>query len=837
MRINKNRYLIILLSLLMLINTFSFVIADSNLDIDYIQDGNEVKVNIKGDRNRPVSMTIKDESRYYYIDQGFTDDTGNASFNTILNKGETYNCKVNIDGNIADKNIIMEVDSDPGTDPDPDKKNIASLYIKGYTEVILNKSDIDIMSGESVLDFTTRLLDANKIDYKIRSGYISSIDGQAEFDKGSGSGWMFSVNGKYPNVGAEVIKVKSEDNIEWLYTYDLGEDIGGSASSSNQPTIDVEGIKNNETFKASKVTFKVNAKSTQSSIRGERADVTVKLNGKTIISKNDTYTIILEKGENILEIRAIDSKRNRRDVTYNLIYKAPEKELGEPEQLDDVIKKLYKDGGSISSWAYKDVNKATLKGFVNGIDGNFMPKKNITRAEFTKIVVNILGLDINTSKELKFDDVNSNDWFYPYVNAAFKAGIVKGDASNFNPNESLTREQMAVIISRGLNLEYQKSDTEIKDLDKVSSWAKEDVETVVALELMLGNEGKFDPKSHATREMAMVVAMRGYEAKSDNVKESVEEDVRYLNIEEQIQNTAKFLQRSVKNPEISSVGGEWIILGLSRSGIEVAQDYYDNYYKNVENTLKEKQGELHRVKYTEYDRVILALTSIGKDVKNVAGYDLIKPLADFNTLIKQGINGPIFALIALDSKDYEIPIEKSIRVQTTRDMLVDLIIGREIKGGGWALDKDANYSEPDTTAMAIQGLTPYYSTNSDVKVAVDRAIKWLSDSQGKDGGYSTWDAVNSESIAQVIVALTGMGIDPYNDERFIKNENSLMSALLDFSADEGGFYHLKVGEKGRGGLKPGEVDIMATEQAMYALSAYNRFINGENRLYDMTDVK
>ena len=101
------------------------------------------------------------------------------------------------------------------------------------------------------------------------------------------------------------------------------------------------------------------------------------------------------------------------------------------------------------------------------------------------------------------------------------------------------------------------------------------------------------------------------------------------------------MQKTITDPIVASVGGEWTVFGLARSGLNIPKEYFEKYYANVEKTLKEKSGILHRIKYTEYDRVILALTAIGKDVKNVAGYDLTKPLADFNTLIKQGINGPI----------------------------------------------------------------------------------------------------------------------------------------------------------------------------------------------------
>lgn len=315
--------------------------------------------------------------------------------------------------------------------------------------------------------------------------------------------------------------------------------------------------------------------------------------------------------------------------------------------------------------------------------------------------------------------------------------------------------------------------------------------------------------------------MIGYAANFEPTKKASKDVTSY------IVKTAAYMQRNIKNPTISSTGGEWTILGLARSDMKIPEEYYKKYYFNVETTLKKKSGKLHHVKYTEYSRLVLALTSIGKDVTNVAGYDLREPLADFDTLTKQGINGPIFALMALDCNNFEIPKVKGVKTQTTRDKLIDFILEKEIKGGGWALGQDPKEGDPDVTAMAIQALTPYYESHELVKQAIDRGIKWLSYKQQSDGGYSSWGSKNSESIAQVIVALTGLGIDPHNDARFIKNGKSTVDALLSYAASGGGFYH----------IKPGKVDLIATDQAMYALVAYNRFIKGQNHLYDMTDIK
>jgi len=734
------------------------------------------------------------------------------------------------------------------TDAPVTPKNYVTLSIdkktikKGY---VLSPSKVEFTAGESVWDVLKREMDSLNIDYeyswtpKYGSVYVESISGDGEFDNdSSGSGWMYNVNGWYPNYGASLYKLKDGDVIQWRYTMDLGADLGEDITQWDKPIILVEGIKNNKEVNNETLTFKVTVKD----INGKNLTPTVSFNGKTITGTNGSYKVTLKDGENTITIIAIDADGNRVDVTYNVIYSAlglvtnnPAVGGTNPIITEDGSVMVYADSNTISSWAIEFIERATKKGFIAGFNGMFNPKVNISRAEFTKVITTVLGLDINVDKSIDFKDVNQNDWFYPYINSAYKSKIIEGSGAEFRPNDNITREQMAVIIARSLGLKQTEANITINDINKVSNWAKSEVETVVALGLMVGDNGYFNPNAFATREMATVVAMRGYDYKNNNITEEVDR-ANNLDVLNQIKKTAKFMKETITDPVVASVGGEWTVLGLARSGIEFSDEYFNKYYVNVEETLLRKSGKLHNIKYTEYDRVILALTSIGKNVKNIAGYDLTNPLADFNTLIKQGINGPIFALIALDSKNYEIPINKEVKVQTTREMLIDFILGREIIGGGWALGENPSEADPDITAMAIQSLTPYYKNNKEVKIAVDRGLEWLSKAQKADGGYSSWGSINSESIAQVIVALTSLEIDPHKDQRFIKNGNSAVDALLSFAVSGGGFYHVKPGGKGNGGANPGDVDLMATDQAMYAMVSYSRFVNGQNRLYDMTDV-
>lgn len=275
---------------------------------------------------------------------------------------------------------------------------------------------------------------------------------------------------------------------------------------------------------------------------------------------------------------------------------------------------------------------------------------------------------------------------------------------------------------------------------------------------------------------------------------------------------------TIKTGELA-FGSEWLVIALARSGRDVPDSYYDSVVKAVQSA----KGQLSDKKSTEYARTILALTAIGKDPADVGGYDLLAGLADMDDVTYQGINGAIFALLALDSGKYDVPAAAEGGTQTTRDGLVAYILAQQLSDGGWALSGTS--ADPDVTAMALQALAPYRTGDETVDAAVDKGVQLLSDMQLSDGGYSSWGTLNSESCAQVLIALATLGIDPVSDSRFVKNGLTVLDALLAYAVS-GGFRH----------TVDGEADAIATEQALCALTAYARLLDGKTALYDMTDV-
>ena len=296
-------------------------------------------------------------------------------------------------------------------------------------------------------------------------------------------------------------------------------------------------------------------------------------------------------------------------------------------------------------------------------------------------------------------------------------------------------------------------------------------------------------------------------------------------VQNEVQGSAAYMVSAVKSPEVGSIGGEWAIIGLARSGYTVPTNYYEDYYARVEKYVKNCSGVLHERKYTEYSRVILALTAIGRDPSKVAGYNLLMPLGDFEKTIWQGMNGPIWALIALDSGNYDIPKNPAAKTQATRQLYIDEIVTNQKKDGGWSLT-DTGDSDVDITAMALQALAKYQDQKA-VKSATDKALDYLSDVQDSKGGYASWGTTNVESVAQVVVALCELGID-LGDSRFVKNGHTLTENLLSFRQSNGGFYHVLDGSDGN--------NQMSAEQGFYALVAINRAENGKNSLYRMGDV-
>ncbi len=286
---------------------------------------------------------------------------------------------------------------------------------------------------------------------------------------------------------------------------------------------------------------------------------------------------------------------------------------------------------------------------------------------------------------------------------------------------------------------------------------------------------------------------------------------------------------NINNNMVSpAYGNEWTVLSIARNNLSDEKWDYQ-YIKSVNDKIDElKSDKLNDKQSTDNAKIILILNSVGGDPEHVGDYNLVAPLADYDYVKKQGVNGIIYSLLALDSKDYEIPELKGQGVQNTRELMIKGILDAQIASGGWDWSAQADTLDPDLSGMALQALAPYYTKDESVKKAVDSVVDLLAKKQDDNGGYSSWGYANSCSCAQVLCALSTLGIDADKDERFIKNGNSLLDATIS--------YYDNVSKTFKNYPADSEGSAYANDQVMYALTAYDRMINGAGNLYDLSEV-
>ena len=273
------------------------------------------------------------------------------------------------------------------------------------------------------------------------------------------------------------------------------------------------------------------------------------------------------------------------------------------------------------------------------------------------------------------------------------------------------------------------------------------------------------------------------------------------------------------NVGIGSTNGAWLTLALARGGVidgTNTEGVATKYLSSLSSALR--KGSTNLSQPTDYARVTLAMTALGVEAPESA----LSVLRDYDAVTTQGINAVAYALMALDSKPYD---ESNTAL---RDKYVAYLLDNTCTKGGWVYGGDkTSEADVDMTAMALQALAPYYlKGDANVKTAVENALAALKTAQKATGGFSSYGTYNAESTAQVIVALTALGIDPTSDA-WSKDYGNPIEALLHFyNADTSKFRHASNGLD----------DQMATEQSAYALVAYNRFKTAANRLYDMRDA-
>ncbi|HFJ9295592.1 TPA: DUF4430 domain-containing protein [Bacillus cereus] len=259
------------------------------------------------------------------------------------------------------------------------------------------------------------------------------------------------------------------------------------------------------------------------------------------------------------------------------------------------------------------------------------------------------------------------------------------------------------------------------------------------------------------------------------------------------------------------IESDWVAVALSRSGKNVPIEAKLNYVKSVTEKVEKR---INRFSATDLARTIIMMNAMSADPKNVGGHNLVQKLYESDKV--NSVTGYAFALLAFDTKKYEIPVES----KWNRVALVEALLNNQHTDGGWTYNSSGSKdsaSSVDVTGMVLSALAPYQE-RSDVKPAIQKAVAYLYNEQLKNGGFSADGQENSNSTAQAIIGLSL--VKDVDQNRLHK----AMQNLLSYQLSNGEFKWLPSDQNGNG---------MATEQALLALLQFKEM--GKS-IYDWSNV-
>ncbi|HFJ9433425.1 TPA: DUF4430 domain-containing protein [Bacillus cereus] len=259
------------------------------------------------------------------------------------------------------------------------------------------------------------------------------------------------------------------------------------------------------------------------------------------------------------------------------------------------------------------------------------------------------------------------------------------------------------------------------------------------------------------------------------------------------------------------IESDWVAVALSRSGKNVPIEAKLNYVKSVTEKVEKR---INRFSATDLARTIIMMNAMSADPKNVGGHNLVQKLYESDKV--NSVTGYAFALLAFDTKKYEIPVES----KWNRVALVEALLNNQHTDGGWTYNSSGSKdsaSSVDVTGMVLSALAPYQE-RSDVKPAIQKAVAYLYNEQLQNGGFSADGQENSNSTAQAIIGLSL--VKDVDQNRLYK----AMQNLLSYQLSNGEFKWLPSDQNGNG---------MATEQALLALLQFKEM--GKS-IYDWSNV-
>ncbi len=583
--------------------------------------------------------------------------------------------------------------------------------------------------------------------------------------------WMLTLNDWFSDAGMSSTAVEPGDTVCAQYSTAYGADIGGDWAST-------DGRLSSLSFSAGALYPSFDPDVTEYDLYVPVDSVTVT---PVAVNKNNKVTVLATGAEEAARwgARTVSVAKNDISVT---VANGEKYQIKVIHNVGDHACTAFTD--LADNWSRAGICWTVENGIMKGTgEKTFAPDGTTTRAMLATVLYRQSG-EAKTDKSAGFKDVKSGDWFAEAVNWAAANKVVNGyEDKTFRPNQPVTREEAAAMLYRYCVTEDVKLTETLEgfqDAKDVQSWAKDAFCWAVQTGVINGmSADTLAPKGTATRAQLAAILWRTFGMNDD------------------MQKALGYLLTQVPAPDC---GAEWIVMNFARSQAWTTPGY-DAYYSKVAAKAKETQGKMDAAYSTDISRYVLAVTAQGYDAADVGGYDLTALLQDTQAVVKQGVNGAIFALLALDSGKYP---------STVRQDYINAILKAQKEDGGFTYNpKDP--SDPDLTSMAIQALAPYMQAQEPVGAAVEKALACLSKMQQPNGGFTAWGESSCESTAQAILALNAAGV-PLTSDDFVKDGHSLLDNLMSFQAANGGFRH----------VQDGDVSAYSSEQAVRALvDTYN----------------
>ncbi|MDF9558042.1 DUF4430 domain-containing protein [Bacillus tropicus] len=301
------------------------------------------------------------------------------------------------------------------------------------------------------------------------------------------------------------------------------------------------------------------------------------------------------------------------------------------------------------------------------------------------------------------------------------------------------------------------------------------------------------------------------EPKKDDPKQEKPEQPKQENIQVPAAQVNDAISKTSEKMLQDGIESDWVALGLSRSGKNVPIEAKLNYVKAVTEKVEKR---INRFSATDLARTIIMMNAMNADPKMVGAHNLVQKLYESDKV--NSVTGYTFALLAFDTKKYEVPVDS----KWNRVALVDAILNAQHADGGWTYDSASSKdsaSSVDVTGMVLSALAPYQD-RADVKPAVQKAVAYLYNEQLENGGFSADGQENSNSAAQAIIGLSLVkDVDQNRLHKAVQN-------LLSYQLPNGEFKWLPGDQNGSG---------MATEQALLALIQFKEL--GKS-IYDWSNV-